>query len=174
LLDFTADVKMNGMKYHMRNRPEREIKDQAVLDEILARGKFAALAMCRNGEPYIVTLSYGYDRSGRALYFHCAKDGMKRDFVRENSNVCATVVEDHGYVQGECKHAYRSVVVRGRITIADGDEKQKGVNVLLDHLEEQPEIMRAKLESPARQARIDTAMDVWRLDIEQISGKAGS
>ena len=174
MLNGTADVKMDGMKYHMRNRPEREIKDQAVLDEILAGGKFAALAMCRNGEPYIVTLSYGYDPSGRALYFHCAKDGLKTVFVRENPSVCATVVEDHGYVPGECKHVYRSVVVRGRITIADGDDKQKGVNVLLDHLEKQPEIMRAKLESPARQARIETAMDVWRLDIEEISGKVGS
>ena len=50
--------------------------------------------------PYVVTMNYGYDRGGRALYFHCAKEGLKTDFVRENPNVCATVIEDLGYQHG--------------------------------------------------------------------------
>jgi len=162
------------MKYHMRSKAEREITEEAVLDEILTRGKYAVLALCRKDEPYLVTLSYGYDRIGKALYFHCAKDGLKTDFVRENPHVCATVVEDHGYIQGECKQVYRSVVLRGRIVIADADEKRKGLDVLLDHLEERPEVRRATLASAARQARINNDMDIWRLDIDEMTGKAGS
>ena len=73
------------MKYHMR-KATREIKDAAAIEDILARGKFATLALCRKDEPYVVTMNYGYDRGGRALYFHCAKEGLKTDFVRENPN----------------------------------------------------------------------------------------
>ena len=47
-------------RYHMR-RQDRQINDETELSEIICRGKFAVLALCRNDEPYIVTLSYGYD-----------------------------------------------------------------------------------------------------------------
>ena len=161
------------MKYHMR-KSTREIKETSAIEDILARGKFATLALCRKDEPYVVTMNYGYDRGGRALYFHCAKEGLKTDFVRENPNVCATVVEDLGYQHGTCEHHFRSAVVRGRIVIADEAEKRKALDCMIRHLEEQPEIMLAKIALPERQVRIEKVMDIWRLDIEEMSGKAGS
>jgi nitroimidazol reductase NimA-like FMN-containing flavoprotein (pyridoxamine 5'-phosphate oxidase superfamily) len=88
------------MKYHMR-RGEREIKEWTVNEEILRKGKFATLALCRNNEPYIVTLSYGYESATQSLYFHCAKDGLKTEFVTGNPNICATIIQDIGYVQNE-------------------------------------------------------------------------
>ena len=45
------------------------MKDEATLEGILLQGKCATLALCRGGGPYVVTLSYGCDRSARALYF---------------------------------------------------------------------------------------------------------
>ena len=64
--------------------------------------------------------------------------------------------------------------MRGRIVIADEAEKQKALDCMIRHLEEQPEIMLAKIALPERQVRIEKVMDIWRLDIEEISGKAGS
>ncbi len=56
------------MNYHVR-RTDRQIEDEATLEGILLQGKCATLALCRGGGPYVVTLSYGCDRSARALYF---------------------------------------------------------------------------------------------------------
>jgi uncharacterized protein len=56
-------------RYHMR-RKDRQITDKDELSEILTQGKYAIISMCRDNEPYIVTLSYGYDKAKNALYFH--------------------------------------------------------------------------------------------------------
>lgn len=158
------------MKYHMR-RSERSINEWSVYEEILLSGKYAMLALSRNDEPYVVTLSYGYDRDERSLYFHCAKQGLKTEIISRNPNVCVTIIDDRGYIQHECKHAYRSLVIRGRIqVITDDAGKQKGVEVLINHLEKEPEVMKAKL--PQKKATFDS-MNIWKLTIEEISGKEG-
>ena len=50
------------VKYHM-NKAEREITDKARCGKFCTSGKYAIIAMCRDNEPYVVTLSYGYDRA---------------------------------------------------------------------------------------------------------------
>ena len=58
------------------------------------------------------------------------------DFIKVNPNVCATIIEDGGYVSGECGHHYRSVVIWGEIEIIpDEHRKKEGMRVLLKHLE---------------------------------------
>ncbi|MBW6479881.1 MAG: pyridoxamine 5'-phosphate oxidase family protein, partial [Bacteroidales bacterium] len=84
-------------KYHLHNRPNRELKTQEEINSILSKGKYAVISMCRDNEPYIVTLSYGADLTSKTLYFHCATKGLKLDFLSSNKNVCATVIEDGGY-----------------------------------------------------------------------------
>ena len=158
------------MKYHMR-RSDRQIKDRSVLESILQRGKYATIALCRRDEPYIVTLNYGYDNSSGTLYFHCAKEGLKSEFVRENPNVCATIIEDRGYIQKECAHEYRSVVIRGRVELVDDyDEKMKGLAILIGHLEDNPETVTAGISR--KQNRVDV-MNIWKLRIEEITAKEG-
>ena len=158
------------MQYHMR-RNDREITDSTTIEEILQNGKYATLALCRNNEPYIVTLSYGYDSDSKSLFFHCANNGLKTDFVQDNPSVCATIIKDNGYIQNECAHSYQSVVIRGKIEIlTDESDKAKAVDVLINHLEEQPDKFRTKLQMETEQYN---KMRTWRLRIEEISGKAG-
>lgn len=73
--------------------------------------------MCRKNEPYIVTLSYGFDKTKNAFYLHSALKGLKYEFLRENSSVCATIIDDKGYMINECAHAYRSLVVWGKMCL---------------------------------------------------------
>ncbi len=54
------------MAYHVL-RQDREIKDRFELDRIIKNNKTATLALCRNNEPYVVTLTYGYDDTLKAL-----------------------------------------------------------------------------------------------------------
>jgi uncharacterized protein len=157
--------------YHLQNRPNREIFDESELTAILKNGKFAVISMCRNNEPYIVTLSYGYDEERKSLYFHCAQKGLKLDFLSANKQVCATVIEDGGYIIGECGHHYKSVVFWGDMYIVNSiDEKKHGMGILLHHLEEDDSVIREKI---LKSEDFYSKMDVLRLDIAQIHGKAG-
>jgi uncharacterized protein len=159
-----------SMIYHMR-RNERQIEDWLILEDILQHGKYAAIALCRQDEPYIVTLSYGYDKVNRTLYFHCSKDGLKNEFARQNPHACITVIDDKGYIKNECSHAYRSVVMRGRIEILDEhSEKLQGLDVLIGHLEENPELIKAGL--PRKQHLLE-GMNIWKFKIDEITGKEG-
>jgi len=127
--------------------------------------------MCRDNEPYIVTLSYGFDTVSKSIYFHCAPQGLKLDFISANSLVCATVIEDGGYVTNECGHNYRTVVFWGNMTIVtDLDEKIHGMSVLLNHLESDSVIIKDKL---LKSKDYYSKMVVLKLDITQIYGKAG-
>jgi len=157
-------------RYHMHKK-EREITAPEILEEILRRGKFAVLALCRGNEPYALTLSYGYDPAARVLYFHTAHQGRKWHFLEANPSVCATVIEDGGYIMGECAHNFRSVVLYGKISRVDSlEEKKIGMEVMLRHLEDDPETVRR------RSLPDDRAYDraaILKLSIEEMTGKAG-
>ncbi|MCX7750574.1 MAG: pyridoxamine 5'-phosphate oxidase family protein [Candidatus Bipolaricaulota bacterium] len=156
-------------RYHLR-RAEREIVDRNELDALLRRLRYMTVALCRDGEPYAVTLNHGYCPEENALYFHCAREGLKLEFLRANPRVCATAVEDLGYREGECSHGYRSVVVRGRMRIVeDLPGKARGLRVLLAHQEKDPQALEDRLlPDEAAYARVT----VLRLEIEEITGKA--
>ena len=103
--------------------------------EILGRGKYAIIAMCTDNESYIATLSYGYDPAGTALYFHSAVKGRKMDFLTANPAVCATVIEDGGYVANQCSHRYRSVVLYGKMhVVEDAGERLHGLETMARQL----------------------------------------
>ena len=156
--------------YHM-TRKERQIHDLQTQKEILKNGKFTTLGLCRNNEPYVVTLSYGYDETDHALYFHAANKGLKLDFIRENQEVCGTIIEDLGYLKDECAHAYRSLVYRGKISILKNlKEKKEAMEVLFHHLEEDPDPIRDRtLKNDAAYNRVT----MIKIEIQQISGKEG-
>ncbi len=156
-------------RYHMHKK-EKEITGQDVLKEILKRGKYAVISMCRDNEPYIVVLNYGYDKDENALYFHCALKGLKLDFIEHNPKVCGTVIEDGGYVRGDCNQIYRSVVFWGKMhLIEEVEEKKRGIEVLLNHLEGGSEKYRQGLSSDDAYRKVG----ILRLDITEISGKRG-
>ena len=157
--------------YHLQNRPNREITSFQEIVGILKKGKYAVISMCRNNEPYIITLSYGYDVDKNSLYFHTAKKGLKFDFLNANSVVCATVIEDGGYIMDECGHAFKSVVFWGDMkVIKNADEKKHGMSILLNHLEEKQSVIKEKM---LKSEDYYSRMEVLKLEIKQIHGKAG-
>ncbi len=158
-------------KYHLTHKKEREITDKDEIRRILHEGKYAAIAMCRNNEPYVVTMSYGFDEPKNALYFHCANIGLKLDFLAVNENVCGTVVEDGGYVVNECSHRYNSAVFWGKMSVVESlEEKIHGLAAMVDQLEERPG--RRKDEIAGYKDEFDD-FKVLRLDIQDITAKHG-
>ena len=155
--------------YHMRKK-EREITDNTKIAQIMKHGKYVTISMCRMNEPYITTLNYGFDEEQNSLYIHSANMGLKLDILKENPNVCGTIIEDLGYIMSACSHKYRSIVFWGKMVfIKDLEEKKHGFNVILNHLEENPSKMKRKLLKNEK-SYVDTC--IMRLDIKKVTGKA--
>jgi nitroimidazol reductase NimA-like FMN-containing flavoprotein (pyridoxamine 5'-phosphate oxidase superfamily) len=154
--------------YHALRRKEQEIENAVELEAILAQTQYVTVAMCRGDEPYLVTLSHGYDREKNAIYFHCACEGKKIDFLKANNRVWGQAFVDRGYVQGECDHLFSSVQFAGRVTfVSDETEKRRALEIMVRQLEREPEpVMAAKV----TRARIGKT-NIGRIDIEFLSGK---
>ncbi len=157
------------LKYHMQKK-EREILDKRIYLEIMKNGKFSTISMCRNDEPYIVTLSYGFDAINDCLYFHSAQKGLKLEFLKENQKVCGTIIEDLGYVKSACSHKYRSIVFWGDMTIVeDLDEIKHAFDILLKHLEENPSKLKKRFFKSEESYKTTCLL---KLNISLITGKA--
>ena len=157
-------------EYHIR-RKDREISDNKEILKILKNGKYAIIAMAMGNDPYIVTLSYGYDEASNSLYFHCANIGKKMDYINANPRVCATIIEDKGYVQEKCEHHFSSLIISGNMhLVKEIEEKEKGLRILMNHLEQNPKpIYERNIKGPDSYQKVT----ILRLQIERITGKKG-
>ena len=81
-------------------------------DSFLGRMETGVLSFAREGEPYAIPVSYGYDSDARTLYFRLVSkpDSTKRQFL--TSTPSATFVVYEGTDDGS---TYRSVVAIGEL-----------------------------------------------------------
>jgi len=153
--------------HHMR-RQDKAITDPGELEAVLLGQKLVTLAMCMDGEPYLVTMDYGYDPEVRAIYFHCASEGKKLEFLGANPRVWGQVVEDLGYIAGECDHAYRSVHFSGRVELLDvPNEKRAALHLLMRKFEPEANVAK-RTESVERSL---AKVVVGKIRIKDVSGK---
>lgn len=154
------------MMYHLR-RKDKEIKDAGEMRKVLRATKYVTIALSMRNQPYLVTLSHAYDENLNCIYFHCAKEGKKIDYIKANNKVWGQAFIDQDYVNGKCDHLYTSVHFSGRITLIDDlEEKSEAMRCMIRQLERDPEPMIAQLK-PERLR--DTLMG--RIDIDYMSGK---
>jgi nitroimidazol reductase NimA-like FMN-containing flavoprotein (pyridoxamine 5'-phosphate oxidase superfamily) len=119
-----------------------------------------------DNEPYLVSLSHGYDEAKNCLYFHCAPKGKKLVFAQANNSVWGQVVLDFG-VTDECDYAYTSVHFCGKLfLVKDLVEKQHAMEVLVRQVSLKPEEKLSKIK-PEKLEK--TTMG--RIDICYMSGK---
>ena len=154
--------------YHPLRRREKEISNPAEMKAILAGTQHVTVAMCRDNEPYLVTLSHGYDHEKNAIYFHCAGEGKKIDILKANDRVWGQALVDRGYAQGHCDHMFRSVQFSGRVSFVEAAaEKRRALGVMIRQLEREPEKVLAAQVTDASLAKVC----IGRIDIEFLSGK---
>jgi nitroimidazol reductase NimA-like FMN-containing flavoprotein (pyridoxamine 5'-phosphate oxidase superfamily) len=96
---------------------------------------------------------------------------LKLDFIRANPNACGTIIEDGGYMHNECGHRYKTVVFFGEISILTAiEEKRKGMEILLNHLETNEEVIHTKANSPIK---LYQELVVLTFEIHELHGKSG-
>jgi hypothetical protein len=146
-------------------REEKEIRDIAVIEQILNSAMVCRVGLCDGDRPYVVPLCFGYKEN--ALYFHSAKVGRKLDIIRKNSNVCFEVDISHELVTADkaCDFGmrYKSVIGFGKaLIIEDAESKRKGLDIIMQ------QYSNGVFEYP-KEACSNTV--VIKIEIESMTGK---
>jgi nitroimidazol reductase NimA-like FMN-containing flavoprotein (pyridoxamine 5'-phosphate oxidase superfamily) len=153
------------MSFHVR-RKDREITDPDELRQVLKTTSYVTVALCMDNEPYLVSLSHGYDEAKNCLYFHCAPEGKKLVYLKANNKVWGQAVQDFGVTE-ECDYAYTSVQFSGKLfLVEDLLEKQHAIEVLVRQVSPKPEDKLAKIK-PEKLEKTT----IGRINIEYVSGK---
>ncbi len=154
------------MRYHMR-RMDKAIEDEATIRKVLNTAQYITVAMSKDDQPYLVSLSHLYDEGRNCIYFHSASEGKKLDYMRTNSNVWGQALVDRGYHEGECSHLYATVMFSGKVTFVDDpDEKWHAFSSMTRKMDSDPERL---IGSMSRENVINTM--VVRIDIDYMTGK---
>ena len=146
-------------------KKEREIKDPAIINEILTKSLICRIAMNDNEYPYIIPVNYGY--SENALYFHSAIAGKKIDLLKKNNKVGFEIEYSHKIITGEksCDWTthYRSIIGYGKVEIVETiEEKKQGLDIIMKQHGKQENSYSEKLFS---------RFLVLKINIERLTGK---
>jgi nitroimidazol reductase NimA-like FMN-containing flavoprotein (pyridoxamine 5'-phosphate oxidase superfamily) len=144
-------------------RWEKEMSLGETID-LLKRSPVGRLAMAVGDRPYVVPMHFLYD--GGKIYFHCASEGKKMEYIARNPNVCFEVDEFLGLRPGEgpCDWGtrYRSAIVYGRASALS--EESERIEVLNKFLEKYAG-RGHRIQKPPRD------VTVMGITIEEITGK---
>ena len=154
-------------RYHMR-REDKEVEDPATLRRILGEAKHITVAMCRDDMPYLVSLSHGYDEEKDLIYFHCAGEGKKLDYMRANPTIWGQAVLDFGFFEGhdDCRQEFASVMFRGEVTFVEDLEEKRHAFIMTNRQLDAP--------SEGLQRVMDEHLErapVGRITMEYLTGK---
>ncbi len=147
-------------------RPDKEIRDREVIDQILAKARVLRLGLSKDNRAYVVPVSFGYD--GSFLYIHTAREGMKIDYIASNRHVCFEAEHDvrvTGNEKDACRwtQSFYSVIGFGTIEeISDTAQKTCALNEIMKHYSGREWAFDGRMLDRTR---------LWRISIDQITGK---
>lgn len=151
---------MKGIRRSDREIPIQESKN------LLDNAAYGVLStVSKDGQPYGVPLSYVYKNG--CIYFHSAISGHKLENIEHNAKVSFCVVGNTKVLPDKFGTEYESAVVFGIVSEAAGTERHDALRWLLekycsDFVEEGKQYI----------AQHDTITKVFKIEINQISGKA--
>lgn len=156
-----------GSETYIMRRKDKEIRDIAQIWDIIQGSDVCRLGLARNGMPYIVPVSFGYD--DEALYFHTAREGKKITYIEANPAVCfefERLVQLLPSTDDPChwSFSFQSVIGYGTVQelVATAD-KMYGLRRIVEHY---------AADNPWEAGA--TALDgirVWKISIERLTGK---
>ncbi len=151
-------------------RKDREVTDENLIAEFIAKEQILRIAFCDEGDIYIVPVNYGYIYDGQyTFYFHGALAGRKYELALKKPSVGFEIDGKYSLLDGEvaCDFSatFQSVIGTGTLSlIEDNHEKVIGLNSIMKQTTSKAEWNYSDdmLESVA----------VFRLDVDKLSCKA--
>ena len=152
------------MQREMR-RSDRQLAIEEA-KEILTKAEYGSLATIgEDGYPYVVPVSYAFEDS--SIYIHGATEWHKLDNINFSSKVSFCVVGDTNVLPSKFSTEYESVIVFGRASIIEQEEKLHALECLIKKYS--PDFMDSGMKYIANDKHKTT---VVKIDIEKITGKA--
>ncbi|MBL8028571.1 MAG: pyridoxamine 5'-phosphate oxidase family protein [Fibrobacteres bacterium] len=146
-------------------RSDRQITDNEAID-IINNGEYGILSLvASDNNGYGIPLSYAF--SNNTLYFHCAGEGSKLDYIRRNNKVSFCVVGKTEVLPAKFSTKYESAIITGLAIEIQGEEKREALTLLIKKYS--PDFMNEGIEY------INRAFDkttVVKIIPESITGKA--
>lgn len=133
---------------------------------VLEAGEYGVISSVGNdGQPYGIPVSYAIHEG--AIHFHSAMEGRKIDNFRANEKVSFCVIGKTEVLPEKFSTRYESVVVFGKITVLEGEEKTRSLQSLItkyspEHINEGDEYIQA----------LHERTKAISISIDEISGKA--
>jgi nitroimidazol reductase NimA-like FMN-containing flavoprotein (pyridoxamine 5'-phosphate oxidase superfamily) len=140
--------------------------DESVATHLLKIGEYGILSMTNNQEVYGLPVSYAWDGNS-AIYFHCAFEGRKVEFLKANNKVSFSVVGRTNIISDKFTTEFESIILDCEAhNSLSQEEKHNALKLILEKYS--PNDMESGLEY------IDRAIhktEIFRLDIIKWSGK---
>lgn len=150
----------------MRRKDRELTRDEAFC--ILERGEYGTLSMIdSDGKPYAVPITYAVLEQDIILHSTNA-DGRRKSSLTVNPEVCFSVVTDTKVLPEQFGTLYCSAIARGKaeLIIEEGKKKKALVEFLRKYSVDYIEQGTHYIESAIGQ------VDVWRIRIQELTGKA--
>jgi len=147
-------------------RKDKEIHQPELINTIIASARVCRLGLCRDNQPYIIPVSFGYD--GVAIYFHTASEGQKIDYLAANNRACFEFEHEVAIIPHEseaCKwtFSFYSVIGFGNVEeICAARDKVRALHLIMRQYSDQKWNFDEQQLANTR---------LWRISIEQITGK---
>ncbi len=124
------------MQREMR-RKDKEISDPQEVEAILRGASVLHLGLCRDDEPYVVPVSYGYAEG--KIYLHGGPGGLKFEMMKAHPRISFGVETGVELVPSadpcDWSVRYRSVIGFGTARFLETpEEKTRGLNAITTHL----------------------------------------
>ena len=120
----------------MKSR-KRVIENYDEALDVLARCTTVRIGMFDGTRPYVVPVSFGMEvKEGLpVVYFHCGKRGMKVSVLAGHPEVYveADLFYSYELLEQGIDTRYESVVGFGRCSLAEGEERIRGLEFLCEH-----------------------------------------
>ena len=140
----------------------RRVTDWPIICAMLDRMDTMYLGMNDGPAPYVVPLSFGYEWNGDLVFFfHCAREGHKKECLMRDPNVCVTASSFISYAKGSVRghlHDYRSVIARGVAQRIDPQQEAKAFRHAMGKILEHNGRAASDADTPVMRY-----VDVWRV-----------
>jgi len=120
-------------------RKDREVKDFAKIKEIIDECEIIRIGLCDEDlYPYIVPMNFAYEIEGEQIYFylHGAMAGRKYELMKKRG-VCSFEMDcghqlELIYSAKDATMRYKCVMGKADIEFLEGDEKLRGLEIIMN------------------------------------------
>lgn len=108
-------------------RQNRLLEDENRIKELLNISEYGFLSLGTDGNSYGygIPISYAYDETSNAIFFHCALEGKKIDLLRQNNKVSFCVVGKTQPIANQFTTLYESIIAFGKATLDLSDDEKR-------------------------------------------------